>query len=233
MIDYEILYPGAFPVVRFKLRRDERIKAESDAMVGMSPTIEVEGSLEGGLMGGLARKILTGESFFFQNLIAKRGSGEVILGHSIPGGIMDVVMDGTESLKVQKGGFLAATEGINVGTKMQGIGKGLFSREGFFILDISGEGVVFISSYGSIHLIKLTEGEQYIVDNGHMVAWSGNMKYSIEKASKGWISSVTSGEGFVCRFTGPGLLFIQTRAPLAFRDWCNLLGVGRGAGSRR
>ena len=42
---YEILYPEAFPVVKFHLERGEKIKAESDAMIAMSPTIEVEGKM--------------------------------------------------------------------------------------------------------------------------------------------------------------------------------------------
>ncbi|MFM7841561.1 MAG: AIM24 family protein, partial [Nitrospira sp.] len=51
------------------------------------------------------------------------------------------------------------------------------------------------------------------------VAWSGTTSYSIEKASSGWISSFTSGEGFVCRFRGPGLVYIQTRNPRGFGAW--------------
>ena len=63
---YEILYPEAFPIIKFGLERGERIKAESDAMISMSGTIDIKGKMEGGLLQGLARKFLAGESFFFQ-----------------------------------------------------------------------------------------------------------------------------------------------------------------------
>lgn len=54
------------------------------------------------------------------------------------------------------------------------------------------------------------EGERYIVDNGHLVAW--NTKYVLERvASGGIVSSLASGEGLVCKFTGPGTVFLQTR----------------------
>ena len=47
----------------------------------------------------------------------------------------------------------------------------------------------------------MAAGEQYIVDNDHLVAW--NCKYSIERvASGGLISSMTANEGLVCKFTG-------------------------------
>jgi uncharacterized protein (TIGR00266 family) len=223
---YEILYDGAFPIVRYKLEMKERLKAESDAMIAMSPTIDVEGSMAGGLLSGVSR-MLAGESFFFQNLTARRGPGEVLFGHAIPGGIIDVEMDGSYEMKVQKNGFLAGTEGIEIDTKMQSLGRGLFSGEGFFILSVKGRGVVFLSSYGAIHPLNLGAGEQMIIDNGHLVAWTGDMHYAVEKASNGWVSSFTSGENLVCRFTGPGVVLIQTRNPGGFVGWCRSLGLGR------
>ena len=216
---YEILYQDAFPLVKCDLQRGEKIKAESDAMVAMSDTLEVNGAMNGGIIGGLARRMLTGESFFFQTIDAVRGDGSVLLGHPAPGGIIDVELDGSYSLRVQKTGFLAATDSIQVDTTMQNLAQGLFSREGFFVVKISGRGTVFLSSYGAIHGINLADNEEYIVDNGHLVAWPDYMNYKIEKASNGWISSFMSGECLVCRFRGPGVVLIQTRNPASFRQW--------------
>lgn len=216
---YEILYPEAFPVVKCQLERGERLKAESDAMITMSATVDVEGKMEGSILSGLARKFLAGESFFFQELIASRGPGEVLLGHPLPGGILDVELDGSYGLIVQKDGYLASTQGIQVDTKMQNLSKGLFSGEGFFVLNVTGRGTVFVSSYGVIHPVNLDDGEEVIIDNGHLVAWPDYMQYSIEKASSGWFSSVTSGECLVCRFRGPGVVLIQTRNPSGFEAW--------------
>src|SRR6476620_5695929 len=57
----EILYPGAFPMARVELTAGEAIKAESGAMVASSPTIDVESKMEGGFIGALSRRFLTGE----------------------------------------------------------------------------------------------------------------------------------------------------------------------------
>lgn len=66
--------------------------------------------------------------------------------------------------------------------------------------------------------LQLVEGEKYIIDNGHLVAW--NAKYVMERvASGGIISGITSGEGLVCKFSGPGTVFMQTRNPTAFTAW--------------
>lgn len=222
-MNYEILYQDAFPVVRYNLAHGQYIKAESDAMIAMSSTIDVDGKMEGGVLGGLIRKALTGESFFLQTLTAARGKGHVLFGPALPGGVIDVDLDGSYGLTVQKGGFLAATSGINIGSKLQNLSRGLLSGDGFFVLNLKGTGTVFISSYGSIHSINLDDGEEVIIDNGHLVAWPDYMNYKIEKASKGLLSSYTSGEGIVCRFRGPGTILIQTRNPKALESWIQVI----------
>ncbi|MDR0653931.1 MAG: TIGR00266 family protein [Synergistaceae bacterium] len=223
MDNYEILYTEAFPIIKYRLRPGERLKAESDAMIAMSANVEVTGGVEGGILRGLAR-MLAGEKFFFQYLTAQHGEGEVLLGHALPGGIVDVELDGTYGLRVQKDGFLAATEGVEVSTQMQNLFQGMFSGEGFFVLNVHGKGVVFLSSYGAIHAINLGDGEEIVVDNGHLVAWADYMKYQITKASNGWINSFMSGECLVCRFKGPGIVLIQTRNPGGLKGFINQLG---------
>lgn len=225
MGQYEILYQDAFPVVNYHLNQGERIKAESDAMIAMSPAIDVTGGVEGGLLKGFTRA-LAGEKFFFQYLQANRGSGDVMFGHAVPGSIIDLDLDGTHGLRVQKDGFLAATDGINVDTKVQNLMKGLFSKEGFFVLNVTGKGKLFLSSYGAIHTFQLQPGQEIVIDNGHLVAWTDNTEYTIEKASNGWVNSVMSGECLVCRFRGPGTVLIQTRNPSAFAGWLRRLGFG-------
>lgn len=51
------------------------------------------------------------------------------------------------------------------------------------------------------------------------MAW--NTKYVLERvASGGIISGISSGEGLVCKFTGPGTVFLQTRNPVSsLRYW--------------
>ncbi len=67
----------------------------------------------------------------------------------------------------------------------------------------------------TLNLLQLQDGEKYIIDNGHLIAW--NCKYVMERvASGGIISGISSGEGLVCKFTGPGTVFLQTRNPVAF-----------------
>jgi len=216
---YELLYPGTFSMVKVHLDANEVLKAESGAMVAMSSTIDVEGKMEGGILGGLSRAFLTGESFFLQSLVANRGAGEVLLAHALPGDIQALELDGSTEYIVQKDGFLASEETISTSTKAQNLGKGFFSGEGFFVIRVSGSGTLFVSSFGNIHPIDIPAGEEMVIDNAHLVAWPATVDYAIEKASSGWLSSFTSGEGLVCRFTGPGRVLIQTRNAPSFGAW--------------
>jgi uncharacterized protein (TIGR00266 family) len=215
----EILYPGAFPMVRVELAGGETIKAESGAMVASSPTIDVESKMEGGFLGALSRKFLTGEKFFFQTLRASRGPGEVLLAPTVPGEIVMLELDGVNEYMVQKDGFLAGAEAIRLDSQMQSFSRGLLGGEGFFILKASGVGTLLLNSFGAIHKIELRPDQEYIVDNSHLVAWSGTTSYNIERAASGWVASFTSGEGFVCRFRGPGVVYIQSRNPGSFGAW--------------
>lgn len=216
-LDYEILYHGAFPIIRARLRAGESIKAESDAMISMSNTIELEGRLEGGILGGLGR-FMAGERIFFQKLVARGGPGEVLLAHAYPGDILALELDGRPYI-LQKDGYLASEETIEISTHVQNLTQGFLSGEGFFVMKVRGYGTLFISSYGAIHPIDIPPGEEIIIDNYHLVAWPDGMDYKIEKASRGWLSSFTSGEKLVCRFRGPGRVLIQTRNPSGFGAW--------------
>ncbi len=215
----EILYPGAFPMARVELTAGESIKAESGAMVASSPTIDIESKMEGGFLGALSRKFLTGEKFFFQTLRASRGPGEVLLAPTVPGEIVMLELDGVNEYMVQKDGFLAGAEAIKLDSQMQSLSRGLLGGEGFFILKVSGKGTLLLNSFGAIHKIELKPDQEYIVDNSHLVAWSGTTSYNIERAASGWVASFTSGEGFVCRFRGPGVVYIQSRNPGTFGAW--------------
>lgn len=55
------------------------------------------------------------------------------------------------------------------------------------------------------------------MDNGHLVAWSCN--YQIEKVGGSSMTGLKTGEGLVCRFTGPGTILVQTRNLDDFAAW--------------
>ncbi|MDR3155127.1 MAG: TIGR00266 family protein [Deltaproteobacteria bacterium] len=214
---FEILHPGAYPILLYRLSHGETFKASAGAMVAMDAELKLTAKMEGGFIQAMARKFLTSENVFFQRLTADKGPGTAYFAPTFPGGIVPVQLDGSFRLRIQKGGYLASTDGVTLETISQGLSKGLFSKEGFFILRAGGAGLLFLSSYGDIHVLDLPPGKQMFIDNGHLVAWDETMPYSIRLATKSVVTSLTSGEGLVCTFTGPGRVYLQTRSPQAVK----------------
>ncbi len=158
-------------------------------------------------------------------MMAEGGPGHVFLAPSLLGDILPIQIRPGVEFFASKGQFIASTSGIIRKSNSQGVGKGLFSGEGLFVDRISGDGLIFLSSLGSIFPIDLAPQQEYIIDNGHLVAWEASATYQMQKVG-GFMSSLKTGEGLVCRFTGPGRIYIQSRNPAAVGAWIASIAVG-------
>jgi uncharacterized protein (TIGR00266 family) len=212
----EVLYSPSYAAAKLTMTAGEAVRAESGAMLAMSPGIAMETSTQGGVLKGLKRSLLGGESFFMNTYTAQSDGAELYVAPALPGDIVSWPLTGA-TLFVQSGSFLASSSGIEVDTKWGG-GKTFFSSEGLFMLRISGTGELVLSSYGAIHAIDLQPGQSYTVDTGHMVAWTEGITYNVRKVGN-WKSTLFSGEGLVCDLTGPGRIYLQTRSTDAFLGW--------------
>ena len=211
----EILYGPAYAAAKVTLAAGETVRAEAGAMLAMSPGIAMETSTQGGILKGLRRSVLGGESFFMNTFTAQADGAELWLAPALSGDVVAWPIQGT--LYVQSGSFLASSQGVEVDSKWGGA-KPFFSREGLFMLRVSGQGEVVLSSYGAIHAIDLQPGQTYTVDTGHMVAWTEGVNYAVRKVGN-WKSTFFSGEGLVVDVTGPGKIYLQTRSQDAFLNW--------------
>jgi uncharacterized protein (TIGR00266 family) len=211
----EILYGPAYAAAKVTLNAGESVRAESGAMLAMTPTLQVETSTQGGVLKGLRRSLLGGESFFMNTFTAQANGDELWLAPTMAGDVVSWPIQST--LFVASGSFLASSAGVDVDSSWGGA-KTFFSSEGLFMLKVSGQGEVIISSYGAIHAIDLQAGQTYTVDTGHLVAWTEAVGYNVRKVG-GWKSTIFSGEGLVCDLTGPGRIYLQTRSQEDFLGW--------------
>jgi uncharacterized protein (TIGR00266 family) len=212
---HEILYRPVYSLLKVELDAGESISAESGAMVTMTPNIEIQTSAKGGLLSSLKRSVLGGESFFQNTFTCREGKGVITFGPSYMGDAEYIPLSG--EWFVQSGSYLCSTPGLDIDTKFQGL-KGVISGESLFFLRISGQGDLFISSFGAIHPIDLQPGEEIRVDTGNLVAFQQGITYNVERVG-GLKSTVLSGEGLVLRLKGPGKLYVQTRSPASFAGW--------------
>ncbi len=212
----EISFGPAFAMATVHLDVGESMKAEAGAMMAMSPAVEISTSTQGGVLKGLKRSVLGGESFFMNTFKATGPDAHVIVAPALPGDIITWPLTGN-TVYLQSGSYLASPESIAIDTKWGGA-KTFFSKEGLFMLKCSGDGDLVVSSYGAIHAVDLAAGQTYTVDTGHMVGWDDGVSYEVKKAGN-WKSTILGGEGLVVKLTGPGRAYIQTRSPDSFIDW--------------
>ncbi len=213
-MDYKILYRPTYSLLELSMEEGDEVMAETGAMVSMSPSIEIQTEMRGGLMSSLKRKVLGGESLFI-NTFKANDKGILNLAPAYAGDISFHEMKGDE-FYIQSGSYLANTPGVDIDTKFAG-GKGFFAREGLFLLKASGQGGVFMSSFGAIHEIELNN-ESLVLDTGHMVAFENTLDYNVRKVG-GLKSTLLSGEGLVAEFQGTGTLFTQTRSVDSYISW--------------
>jgi uncharacterized protein (TIGR00266 family) len=212
----EILASPSFSFASITIAPAAAVHVEAGAMAAYSDGVEVETKARGGMLAGLRRSVLGGESFFI-NTFRAPGGGQVSVAPALPGDMTMVRLDGSQPLLVQSGSWIASDPDIEVDTTWGGA-KTFFSGEGLFLLKCTGSGDLLMSSYGAILTRTLGAGEGFTLDTGHVVAFDETVTYEVHKAGN-WKTTVLGGEGLVTRFVGPGRLWLQTRNPSDFLGW--------------
>ena len=195
------------------LNRGETFIAEGGAMAWMSEGMDVKARLLGGFVSAFIRKLVGGESLFVGEFSHPSG-GRATFSPSLPGEISHRKMSG-ESFILTGGSFMACTQGIGLKTKFGGL-RAMFSGEGAFFIECSGEGDLFFNTFGA--LIEKEIDGSFTVDTGHVVAWEPSLNYSI-RGMGGLKSTLLSGEGVAMQFSGRGKIYLQTRTMDSLANW--------------
>jgi len=215
---YEIKYEPSYAMLVVDLEAGESIVGEAGAMTYMTPNIDVQTRMrEKGLLGTIGLAILGGQSFFVNDFVATGGPGQLALGAAPVGDIQVLKVEPGKGFIIQKSSYLANTQDIDLDVKWEGFTKGLFGQ-GLFMIKTFGQGDLFLNTFGALDRHELGPGEELVVDNFHLVAFSDSCDYEVRKFG-GWKETILSGEGFVTHIRGPGEIYIQTKNLREFVDW--------------
>ncbi len=228
-IAHAITHGPSFAMLRVDLAPGQTVVAEAGAMVARHQSVSMEVKLNARRGGGffamlwalliaLVRKLVGGETFFVNHFAAPQG-GSVWLAPALSGPITYRRLSG-ETLVLSAGAYVAHAGAVDLGLRFGGL-SGLLAKEGAFFLEASGYGDLWFSSYGGIEAIDI-DGT-YIVDNGHLVGYEGNLTFAIKSAGGGLMGFAASGEGLVCEFRGRGRIWIQTRNTSSLVGWLSPL----------
>ena len=217
-LKYSIKYDPSYSMLVVDLEAGEKITGEAGAMTYMSPNIEVvTRQRERSILGTIGISLLGGQSLFVNDYFARGGPGQLALGAAPVGDIEVMRVEPGRGYIVQKAAYLASTDDIDLDVKWEGFSKGLFGQ-GLFMIKVTGRGDLFVNTFGAIDRHELGPGEEMVVDNFHLVAFSDSCDYEVQRLG-GWKETILSGEGFVTNIRGPGEVFIQTKNLREFVDW--------------
>lgn len=199
-----------FSFLTVQVAQNQTVKVEASAMAAMSTNMKMKTKMKGGFS-----RFLTGESLFINEFTADGGPGEISIAPGSPGDMDHVYLE-NDTMYLQNSAYVASSMSVNVESKWQGLVKGFFSGESLFLIRCSGTGDLWFNTFGA--LIEIDVAGSYVVDTSYIVAFTEGLTYSVGPVG-GYKSLFLSGEGLVCRFSGNGKLWIQTRQIPAFGSW--------------
>ena len=209
---------GAFGSALVTLEAGEKFVSEAGAMYRASANMDIDvesrkkkdEGMWGAFKSGI-KAMFAGESFFLSSYTPNDGqSGEVGLAPTHQGEVRSVKV-GPDVWICSGGSYLGSSGGITLDTQYQGLTKGMFSKEGLVFVQASGDGDLLVNGFGRISSVDVSGG--ITIDNGHLIAFTEGLEYTISKAGSGWISSMMSGEGLVMNFRGQGKVLVQSHDP--------------------
>lgn len=212
-IKFTVEHSPAYAQLILQLQGNQSVLVEAGGMAAKDAHIEMKSRMQGGLLKSAGR-LLGGESLFINEFTAVNRPGELYISPGVPGDIQHYYLSGGgRSLMVQSSGFVACSPEVEIDTKFQGF-RGFFSGESLFLLKASGYGDFWFSSYGAIASVDV-QGS-YVVDTGYIVAFEDSLDYNVQVIGglsfKNLRTGILGGEGLVCRFSGRGRLWLQSRS---------------------
>jgi uncharacterized protein (TIGR00266 family) len=215
---HEIEYKPSYSMLVVSLEKGETITGEAGAMTYMDTTIEPHTrKREKSLLGSLGMSIIGRQSFWVNDYTAVAGPGEVGLVSAPVGDIETLEVKPNQGYIIQKSAYIASTQNVDLDIKWEGFTKGLFGQ-GLFMIKATGNGMLFINTFGAVDKHTLRSGQTMIADNFHLVAFSDTCNYKVTKFG-GLKETLLGGEGLVTQITGPGDVYIQTKNLKEFVDW--------------
>lgn len=198
------------PVVICNLEAGETMITERGSMCWMSPNMKMETTTGGGFGRALGR-MFSGDSLFQNRYTAQGKSGMIAFASSFPGDIHPFEIGPGREIVVQKSGFLASEEGVELSIFFQKkAGAGFFGGEGFILQRLSGSGIAFCEFDGHVVQYDLGPGQSIVVDTGHLAAMEATCSIDVQ-AVPGVKNMMFGGEGiFNTVIKGPGRIYLQT-----------------------
>ena len=200
--------------VEITLDGSKMCKTQAGAMQMMIGSVEMNTGVKGGVKGFLGSMISAAVTNETAVKPEYTGNGQVILEPTYKHILLQDVADwGAGGLVIEDGMFLASEGTVvhSVVENTQSLGTALLSDEGLYNLCFTGSGIVALESLVPYEELVEYELQDDVlkVDGSMAVCWSGSLNFTVEKATKGLVGSLVSGEGLVNVYRGTGKVWVS------------------------
>lgn len=165
---------------------------------------------------GIIKALDSRQNFPLTKINVERGSGVVTIVPPYPGEIISVDID--EEMKLQTLSFLGATSDLDVDLTVGDI----YDNDSLGSLDISksgnGDGIVFISGYGGIEKIDLSDNQQSNVKEDYLIGFDGDVSQKKVKKSNLKSKALGASDKPIIKLTGPGSVYTHIRSPIKNKE---------------
>jgi len=207
-----------------KLNNDSVI-IQAGAMQMLLGNVNVKTDVKGA--GDLMKKFI-GSKVTGESAIKPRytGSGVVVLEPTYKYILFEDLSDWNGSIVIEDGMFMACNDTVDMKVVARSnLSSAVLGGEGLFNTSLVGSGIAVLESpVPREEVIEVTlDNDVLKVDGNQAIAWSGSLKFTVEKTTGSLIGSAASGEGLVNVFRGTGKVLI---APV--RNTLGIMGAEGG-----
>lgn len=211
--------------MEFALKPGQTIYSEAGSMSYIREGVE-RGKASVREWSGLIPRLFAGQNGLFAKYTGLANNDPltrlVAFSAALPGDFLTIEMEPHENIIVNRGSYVASSDGIEVEAKLNLRGLINFGQEEGYVLPKlrcgDRPGTAWISAYGFFREHRLKAGEKLGVNNGlflacrrpHSPGNSMDNMYTLELMGKTVASSILGGEGLGMAFEGPCIVYTQS-----------------------
>jgi uncharacterized protein (TIGR00266 family) len=211
----EKIHGTVMPVLELTLQPGESVITEAGEFSWMTDAIQFTTNTGGGMGGkglmGAVKRAVSGASIFMTTYTAQGGVGSISFASKMPGHIVPIDVSPGNDFMVHRHGFMAATEGIELGIGFQqSITGGIFGGMGFLLQKVSGTGRAWIDLSGEVLAFDLQPGQTMRVHPGHVGLFQASVQFAVQRVP-GLMNRYMGEDGHhFAIMTGPGRIWLQS-----------------------
>ena len=195
--------PNSYLKVDFE--KNEKIIIEKGCFISSTGEYEFENKVEAKSVKNILAKFLNDKSLVY-NVFKAKENLEMLFSARDTAEIFSLEVSNNKPIMLVASLHFARTDGIK-------IIPGGFKND--FYVKTEGNGILFLKAYGKIIEKNINSDKPIYVDEDAVIAFEEKLNY--ESITGGMKKLLTSGEGFLCKFSGKGKLWIQTKDEIEYK----------------